>query len=176
MLFSRRKTRNHALRREGAPVILRAIRRAGGKSRPRAFTLVVLSCAMNLCSIFASVQEATPTSSELLEQGRKLLETGKLAAAELVLDRAAKLSPSDSVILTLNAKVKGRLGEFSSSVALLKRVIRLIPKSAQAHVDLAIALADSGDLSSALAETTTAISVAPGLAIAHLNRARILSD
>jgi len=68
------------------------------------------------------------------------------------------------------------LGESSSAVALLNRVIRLTPGSAQAHVDLAIALADSGDLGSALAETASAISIAPGLAIAHLNRARILDD
>jgi Tfp pilus assembly protein PilF len=52
----------------------------------------------------------------------------------------------------------------------------LTPESAQAHVDLAIGLADSGDLDAALVETTIAISLAPGLAIAHLNRARIFSD
>ncbi len=80
------------------------------------------------------------------------------------------------MILTLDAKVKGRLGESSTAVALLKRATRLTPGSAQAHVDLAIALADSGDLESALAETATAISIAPDLAIAHLNRARILGD
>jgi tetratricopeptide (TPR) repeat protein len=80
------------------------------------------------------------------------------------------------VILTLDAKVKGRLGEYASAVALLKRVTRLTPHAAEAHVDLAIALADSGDLNSALAETATAISIASALAIAHLNRARILSD
>jgi tetratricopeptide (TPR) repeat protein len=129
-----------------------------------------------MSSICAIVPQGAPTSSDLLEQARKLLSAGKLAEAELVLDRAEKFAPSDSVILTLDAKVKGRLGEYSSAIALLKRVIQLTPESAQAHVDLAIALADSGDLNSALAETTTAISIAPGLAIAHLNRARILSD
>jgi tetratricopeptide (TPR) repeat protein len=137
---------------------------------------MVVCCAVNFAPIFATVAEAGPTSSELLEQGRKLLEAGKLAEAELVLDRAEELAPSDTVILTLDAKVKGRLGEYSSAVALLKRVIQLTPESAQAHVDLAIAFADSGDLGSALAETTTAISIAPGLATAHLNRARILHD
>ena len=137
---------------------------------------MVVCCALNLGSIVATVAEATPTSSELLEQGRKLLQAGKLAEAELVLDRAEKLDPNDSAILTLDAKVKGRLGDSSSAVALLKRVILLTPMSAQAHVDLAIALADSGDLNSALAETATAISITPGLAIAHLNRARILED
>jgi tetratricopeptide (TPR) repeat protein len=140
------------------------------------FVLVVACCALNVSGFFAAGQQGAAPSSELLDQGRKLLEAGKLAEAELVLDRAEKLAPSDSVILTLDAKVKGRLGEYASAVALLKRVILLIPQSAQAHVDLAIALADSGDLKSALVETATAISIAPALAIAHLNRARILSD
>jgi tetratricopeptide (TPR) repeat protein len=138
--------------------------------------LVVACCALNLSSFFAAFPEAASTSSELLDQGRKLLEAGKLAEAELVLDRAEKLAPDNSVILNLDAKVKGRLGEYSNAVALLKRVIRLMPQSAQAHVDLAIALADSGDPNSALAETATAISIDPVLAIAHLNRARILGD
>ena len=89
----------------------------------------------------------------------------------IIVDRAEKVAPSDSAILTLDAKVKGRLGEYTSAVALLRRVVRLIPQSAQAHVDLSIALADSGDLNGALAETAIAISIAPALAIAHLNRA-----
>jgi tetratricopeptide (TPR) repeat protein len=129
-----------------------------------------------MISICAIVPQDAPTLSELLGQGQKLLESGKLAEAEVVLDRAEKLAPTDSVILTLDARVKGRLGEYSSAVALLERVIQLTPRSAQAHVDLAIAQADSGDLTGALSETATAISIAPDLAIAHLNRARILSD
>ncbi len=148
---------------------------AGKNNRIRVFALAIVCCA-NLGSTFASVPEDTQTPSELLEQSRKLLEAGKLAEAELVLDRAEKLAPSDPVILTLDARVKGRLGEYASAVDLLRRVIQLTPRSAQAHVDLAIALADSGDLNGALAETATAISIAPALASAHLNRARILSD
>ena len=159
-----------------APPIRQAIRRAGKNNRSCVFALMVACFALNFGSIFATAAGAGPTSSELLAQGRRLLEAGKLAEAELVLDRAEKLAPSDSVILTLDAKVKGRLGEYSSAVDLLKRVTRLTPESAQAHVDLAIALADSGDLNRALVETATAISIAPDLAIAHLNRARIFSD
>ena len=151
-------------------------RQADKSNRSRAFALMVVCCALNFGSIFAALPQTAPTPSELLDQGRKLLDEGKLAEAELVLDRAEKLAPSDSVILTLDARVKGRLGESSNAAALLKRVIRLTPGSAQAHVDLAIALADSGDLESALAETATAISIAPNLAIAYLNRARILGD
>ena len=149
---------------------------SGMNNRFCTFALIAASFAFNVGMIFARVPEAAPTSSDLLVQGRKLLEAGKLAEAELVLDRAAELAPSDSVILTLDGRVKGRLGEYASAVALLERVTKLTPKSAQAHVDLAIALADSGDLNSALAETATAVSIAPNLAIAHLNRARILSD
>jgi tetratricopeptide (TPR) repeat protein len=129
-----------------------------------------------LSSIFVAALQGGSHSSELLDQARKLLAAGKVAEAELVLDRAEKLAPSDPVILSLDAKIKGRLGEDGSAVALLQRVVQLIPKSAQAHVDLAIALADSGNLKGALAETGTGISIAPALAIAHLNRARILSD
>jgi tetratricopeptide (TPR) repeat protein len=151
--------------------------RAGKNHRSRVFVaLLIVCCALNLSSIYAAAPQGAPPSSELLDQGRKLLEAGKLAEAELVLDRAEKLAPSDSVILNLDAKVKGRLGEYASAVALLTRVVQLIPQSAPAHVDLAVVLADSGDLNSALAETATAISIDPALAIAHLNRARILSD
>ena len=169
------RTGNNALQDEGNPIVHPAKRRAGKNNRSRVFALIAVSCALNLSSIFAA-QHGAPPSTELLDQGRKLLEAGKLAEAELVLDRAEKLAPSDPVILNLDAKVKGRLGEYASAVDLLKRVIRLIPQSGQAHVDLAIALADSGDLNGALGETATAISIAPAMAIAHLNRARILSD
>ena len=176
MLFSLRKFRNNVLLGDGGPVILRAVRRAGKNSHSRAIALMALCYIFGLGSIFAIAGEAAPTSSELLEQGRKLLAAGRLAEAELVLDRAEKLAPSDPLILTLDARVKGRLGEYSTAVDLLNHLVLLTPESAQAHVDLAIALADTDALDSALKETATAISIAPRLALAHLNRARILSD
>src|SRR5271156_212125 len=110
----RRKSRNTVLQGDGAPVILRAVRRHGKRNGSRAFVLIVLCCALSLGPIFATAEKAVPTSSELLEQGRRLLEAGKIAEAELVLDRAEELAPSDAVILTLDAKVKGRLGEYAS--------------------------------------------------------------
>ena len=171
MLFSRRIIRNSALQGESAGVILRVIQLTGRNTRP-----LVIALMVSLGAAVAAAAEVAPGSSELLEQGRQLLEAGKLAEAELVLDRAEKLAPSDPVILTLDAKVKGRLGEYPSAADLLRRAVELTPQSAQAHVDLAIALADSDDLDSALRETATAISIAPGLAIAHLNRGRILHD
>ncbi len=176
MLFPLRKVYNRAFEGKRMLAHLQAIRRVSKNDCFRAFALMVACPVLNLGSILANAAETAQTSRELLEQGQKLLEAGKLAQAELVLDRAAKLAPSDVAILTLDAEVKGRLGESSNAVALLRHAIQLTPGVALAHVDLAIALADSGDLDSALSETTVAISIAPGLAAAHLNRARILSD
>ena len=79
MLFSRRETRNDASQRESATVILRATRSAAGKNnRSRVFALMVVCFALSLGSIFATVPEAAPTLNELLVQGRKLLEAGKV--------------------------------------------------------------------------------------------------
>ena len=128
MLFSLRKTCNNAF--EGDGCSHHSSSKYGGLSKSncsRAFALMVVCCALNFGSIFAARGTDGSDFSELLDQGRKLLDEGKLAEAELVLDRAEKLAPSDSVILTLDARVKGRLGESSNAVALLKRVIRLTP-------------------------------------------------
>src|SRR5689334_25063784 len=111
MVLSSRVTGNNALQGVGIPVVLQATRRAGKNNRSRVFALIIVCCAFNSISLCAAAPQGAPPSSELLEQGRKLLEAGKLAEAELVLDRAEKLAPSDSVILNLDAKVKGRLGE-----------------------------------------------------------------
>jgi hypothetical protein len=57
---------------------------AAKNSRSRVLALMVACCALNFGSIVATVPgAAAPTSSELLEQGRKLIEAGKLAEAEL---------------------------------------------------------------------------------------------
>jgi tetratricopeptide (TPR) repeat protein len=166
------------LRRFGKRMLahLHGIRWVSKNNCFRALALIVVCSVLDLGSVLVSSAETPQNSRELLEQGQKLLGAGKLAEAELVLDRAQKLAPADVTILILDAKVKGRLGESSNAVALLRRAIQLTPGVAPAHVDLAIALADSGDLAGALAEATIAISIAPDLAIAHLNRARILSD
>ena len=173
---SSRPSKITAMQRVCECVKLRVTKRPGKNIRSRASALLLVCGALILGPTLATNAETSPTSSELLEHGRKLLEAGKLAEAELVLDRAEKLAPFDPVILTLDAKVKGRLGEYAGAVDLLKRASQLTPKNARAHVDLAIALADSGDLNHALDETGMALSIDPGLAIAHLNRARILSD
>ena len=126
--------------------------------------------------LIRSVGQSRSTTNDLKDRAERLLADGQIAEAEFVLAQAEKLAPVDPQLLTLEGKVKGRLGESGAAILLFQRVIQLTPKSGEAHVNLAIALADSGDFRSALAETSRAIALAPNMPIAHLNRARLLDD
>jgi len=130
----------------------------------------------SICCAVAQTGAQSPSGHELFEQGQSLAQEGRLAESEVVLEKATELSPDDRTILTLLAKIKGRLGEFPEAISLFQRVIALNPKSAEAHVDLAIALSDSGNLHDALEETARALAIDSSLPSAHLNRARILDD
>ena len=137
-------------------------------------------CAVLLCSIFPALG-ATPVGTadnldELFERGKILASSGRLAEAEVQLSSAAALAPHNPEILTLLAKVKSRLGESTDAVALFRRVVEEQPRSAPAHLNLAIALADANDPSSALKEVDKSISLDPHSSTAHLNRARMLAD
>lgn len=116
------------------------------------------------------------TAEALYRQGKQLAAAGRLAEAEIPLQKAVLLSSKNVTMLTLLGKVKARLGEDSEASLLFKRVVEVDPGSPEAHLNLAIALADAKDLSGALKEATRAEQLAPGAAAAHLNRARLLSD
>jgi tetratricopeptide (TPR) repeat protein len=57
-----------------------------------------------------------------------------------------------------------------------RRVVDLEPRSADAHVNLGIALADLGKQDAALNEFSEAVRLAPNLAITHYNKGRMLTD
>lgn len=136
-------------------------------------------CILGLWSLVFAVSASglhDSSADELFAHGQTLVQQGRLAEAEVTLDRAESISPNDSRILTLLGKVKGRLGQFPEAKALFQRVIELSPQSADAHVNLAIVLSDSGALPNALEETGKAIAIDPNLAAAHLTRARVLDD
>jgi tetratricopeptide (TPR) repeat protein len=76
----------------------------------------------------------------------------------------------------LLGKVEDRLGKKVEAIAIFRHVVSGKPRSADAHVNLAIVLADAGQLEEALKETSTAISLSPKLASAHVNKARLLAD
>ncbi len=93
-----------------------------------------------------------------------------------MLEKAQTLAPKNTEVLTALAKTKARIGEREAATELFREVAAILPTSADAHLDLAIALADQGDLNGALREVTKALELAPNRGLAHLNRARILSD
>jgi superkiller protein 3 len=111
-----------------------------------------------------------------MKAGEDLAAQGRFAEAEVPLKQASELAPENYALLILLGKVEGRLGKRADAIALFRRVVSGQPKMADAHVNLAIALADTGDLEEALNETSTAISLSPKLVSAHLNRARVLAD
>jgi tetratricopeptide (TPR) repeat protein len=145
--------------------------------------LVLLSLALGAGFIPVAAQSRPtkhqPASSQidqLVKAGQDLASQGRFAEAEVPLKQAAELAPENYAVLTLLGKVEGRLGKQADAIALFRRVSSGQPKTADAHVNLAIALADAGNLEEALKETSTAVSLSPKLASAHLNRARVLAD
>jgi Flp pilus assembly protein TadD len=135
-------------------------------------------CCLVALSTAAQHNPATPAqdAAALLQQGQSLASAGRLAEAEVPLTAAASLAPHDIQLLTLLAEVKSRLGEQAEAVQLFRQVAAVQPRSSTAHLNLAIALADTSDAQSALVEVEKAIRLDPRNARAHLNRARLLAD
>ena len=127
--------------------------------------------------VFRQAIEDDPTYAQgYLNLGLILAEQQKFADAEVQLDKALKLAPEDPGVLSASGKVKARMGKSEEGTALLREVVALAPKSAVAHLDLALALADSYDLPGALSETAKAVQLAPRSAVAHFNHGRVLFD
>src|SRR3984957_10161710 len=146
--------------------------------------LVLLSLALGAGFMPAIAGQSRPTNhrppssqiDQLVKAGQDLAAQGRFAEAEVPLTQATELAPENYALLTLLGKVEGRLGKHADAIVLFRRVVSGQPKTADAHVNLAIALADAGNLEEALKETSTAVSLSPKLASAHLNRARVLAD
>ena len=79
-----------------------------------------------------------------MKEGQDLAAQGRFAEAEVPLKQAAELAPENYALLTLLGKVEGRIGKHADAIALFRRVVSGQPKAADAHVNLAIALADAG--------------------------------
>jgi len=138
----------------------------------------LLLSAFVICSLTTSLAQSSPSDSfkDAFALGQELAKQGRLAEAEVALEKAERLSPQDTQAMTLLGKVKGRLSEFPAAIVLFQRVVDLKPKSADAHLNLAIVYSDAGELPHALEETSKALAIDPILAAAHFTRARILDD
>jgi tetratricopeptide (TPR) repeat protein len=111
-----------------------------------------------------------------LELGLLLAHQRKTSDAEQELDKAVALAPEDPNTLSAAGKAREEMGKTSESIALLRKVVTLRPDLAAAHLDLAVALADSYDLPGALTETNEAVRLAPQSGVVHFYRGRVLYD
>ena len=68
----------------------------------------------------------------LYSQGKQLAAEGRLAEAEVPLQKAVLLSPKNVIMLTLLGKVKARLGEDADAAILFRRVVEADRKNAPA--------------------------------------------
>ena len=134
-----------------------------------------LACSGEGLALFISAADSdnASTAEALYARGKQLAAEGRLAEAEVPLEKAVLIAPKNVSLLTLLGKVKARLGEDGDAAVLFRRVVEADPGSAEAHLNLAIALADAKDLPGALKEATNAEHLAPGAASVHLNRARL---
>ncbi len=141
------------------------------------FAALCCTAPLNRCVAQTSdVSTARSAATALMEQGIEEAAQGRLAEADVTLERAEKLAPDDARVLASLGKVKARVGEVEPAISLFRHVATLQPRSAEAHLDLAVALADARHLDEALAQILRAQELSPGLAAAHLNHARILAD
>jgi len=69
---------------------------------------------------------------------------------------------------------QGKTGRRAESVETLRKVVALDPNSADAHMNLGIALGDDNDLQGALDQFSEAARLTPDSAMAHYNRGRVL--
>jgi tetratricopeptide (TPR) repeat protein len=80
----------------------------------------------------------------------------------------------EKVTVISDAEINAGKLRGGESLALLRKIVALKPKSAAAHLDLGMALAESYDLTGALAETGEAVRLEPRFALAHLNHGLVL--
>src|ERR1019366_9098345 len=111
-----------------------------------------------------------------LNLGLILAQQNRKSGAEEELDKAVALSANDPATISTAGKAKMQMGKSSEGIALLRKVVDLVPDLAAAHLDLALALADSYDLTAALVQTGEAVRLAPQSGVAHFYRGRVLYD
>lgn len=90
-------------------------------------------------------------------------------------ERELQLVPATAKSLTALGMVQTKLNK-PEAVETFKKVEALEPRSAEARLNVGIALADAGKLDEALVEFTEALRLEPGSASAHYNRGRVLRD
>src|SRR6478672_5445663 len=93
------------------------------------------------------------------EDGLKLLDAGRLHAAEQRFRAAVNADPKNFEALNNLGVVLKRENKFTAAAVFLRKAAQLAPQDARIHSNLAAALHGSGDRAGAVAEITAAASL-----------------
>lgn len=119
-------------------------------------SLVALFCALSLNAV------AAPNgAAELIANGTRLLEQGKLEPAQKAFEAAVKADPRS---VDANMKLAGvniAQNNFGAAIGIYKQVIGLDPNNAKAFIGLGIAYLHSGDKSLTRAALQEALRIEP---------------
>ena len=120
--------------------------------------LFVLLCVLSL----NATAVASNSAVELIADGTRLLEQGKLEPARTAFEAAAKADPRSVAAYMKLAGVNIAQNNFSAAISIYKHVIGLDPNNAKAFIGLGIAYLHSGDKSLTRAALEEAMRLEPG--------------
>ena len=120
--------------------------------------LFALLCILS----FNSTAVASNTATELIADGTRLLEQGKLEPAREALEAATKADPRSVEAYMKLGGVNIAQNNFSAAIAIYQHAIGLDPNNAKAFIGLGIAYLHSGDKSLTRAALDEAIRLEPG--------------
>ena len=119
--------------------------------------LFVLLCVLSL----NATAVASNSAVELIADGTRLLEQGKLEPARTAFEAAAKADPRSVAAYMKLGGVNIAQNNFSAAIAIYKHAIGLDPNNAKAFIGLGIAYLHSGDKSLTRAALEEAIRLEP---------------
>lgn len=120
---------------------------------------VALLCALSLNTAIAAVPNS---ATDLIADGTRLLEQGKLEPAQKAFEAAVKVDPRSVAAYMKLAGVNIAQNKFNAAIAIYKQAIALDPNNAKAFIGLGIAYLHSGDKPLTRAALEEALRLEPG--------------
>ena len=119
---------------------------------------ITLLCVLSL----NTTAVASNSAAELIADGTRLLEQGKLEPARAAFEAAAKADPRSVAAYMKLGGVNIAQNNFSAAIAIYKQAIGLDPNNAKAFIGLGIAYLHSGDKFLTRAALEEAMRLEPG--------------
>lgn len=122
-----------------------------------------------------AIENSTDYGQARVNLALLLAGRGDFGGAQQELAAALAKEPGNTKALTALGMIQGRTGN-AAAPETFRKVVSLDPGSADAHLNLGIALADRHDTENALKEFGEAVRLAPESAATHYNKGRLLGD